>query len=52
MKTQLELAQELLDSRLDAYYKRNPDGGCSDEIYKIAFSVAKQFKVNINDLYF
>ena len=52
MKTQLELAQSELNNRLDSYYDRNLDGGSSDEIFKIAFNIARQFNINVNDLDF
>lgn len=52
MKTQLELAQDALDSRLKIYYEASPDGGCTDEIFKIAFCVSKQYEVSIDDLIF
>ena len=58
MKTQTDYskkvkeAQDALDNKLEAYYKRNSDGGCTDEIYKIAFSVSNQYSIDINYLIF
>lgn len=46
----LRAAQEALDTKLEAYYKNNPDGGSNDELYAMAFRTAKLYKVNVNDL--
>lgn len=43
MKTIIEKAQQELDERIAEYYSRNDDGGNCEEIYQIAYRVARKY---------
>lgn len=45
-------AQKEYEKARDEYYLRNNDGGSYDELYAIAFKIAKKYGIEAEDIFF